>query len=135
MSAWERARFVRARACAAIILNTPYRARRVRAVRRSPPDKKTLSRARAAMTERSATPPPPSPPSPPPPSPLPPPPPPSRRRKTAGAPSLLAQFDALLVRDARVDCELALLENRAVAEVDAQMVRVRRALRFANIAA
>ena len=82
------------------------------------------------MTERSATPPPsrPSPPSPPPP-------PPPRRHKTVGAPSLFAQFDALLLHDARVDCELALLENRAVAEVDAQMVRVRRALRFANIVA
>ena len=82
------------------------------------------------MTERSATPPPsrPPPPSPPPPSP-------PRRRKATSTPSLFAQFDALLLHDTRVDCELALLENRAVAEVDAQMVRARRALRFADIAA
>lgn len=48
-------------------------------------------------------------------------------------PSIFAQFDALSLRGERVDSELALLENRALAEVDAQMARVRRALRFANI--
>jgi hypothetical protein len=63
------------------------------------------------------------------------PPPPQRRAQSPLSPPLppFAQFDALSLRSARVDCELALLENRALAEVDAQMARVRRALRFANI--
>ena len=43
--------------------------------------------------------------------------------------------DSYFLPAERVDCELALLENRAVADVDAQMVHVSRALRFANAVA
>jgi len=92
---------------------------------------------RAGMaTERPAAPPqtpPQTPPRTPPPPPPPPAAPPGRPKLHPGSRRLFAESHFLPAE--RVDSVLALLENRAVAEVDAQMVHVSRALRFANIAA